>query len=331
LVGDETRIDWSRRERHPVALKIRLPDGPSGLYFVRLTADDGRVGFAPYVLLPDVLGRHRIAIVFPTNTWQAYNHRDVDGDGWGDTWYAVDSIKRVDLTRPYLHRGVPTRFLGYQAAFLRWLYKTHKNVDFLSDSELERLDGRRLSRLYGLMVFLGHHEYMTTHIFDVVERYRDLGGNLLFTSTTNFLWRIERHGHWITRMQQWRDLGRPEATLVGVQYLSNDYGRRQGRYVIVGAKRVPWAFRGTRLRNGDRFGHGGIEIDARSAASPPNTIVLARMPNLHGPGLSAEMTYYTTRAGAKVVASGTLNFAGTALEPNVSPVLENIWRQLARP
>ena len=26
-------------------------------------------------------GRHRVAVVLPTNTWQAYNRRDVDGDG----------------------------------------------------------------------------------------------------------------------------------------------------------------------------------------------------------------------------------------------------------
>jgi len=59
--------------------------------------------------------------------------------------------------------------------------------------------------------------------------------------------------------------------------------------------------------------------------------VLATMPNLQGFGYSPEMTYYSTRSGAKVFAAGTLNFAGTALEPQVSPVLENIWEQLARP
>jgi hypothetical protein len=100
---------------------------------------------------------------------------------------------------------------------------------------------------------------------------------------------------------------------------------------VVGAEAAPWAFRGTGMRDGDSFGHGGIEIDARTAASPRGTIVLATMPNLQGPGYSAEMTYYSTRAGAKVFAAGTLNFAGTALEPPVSALLENVWRQLARP
>jgi hypothetical protein len=330
-VGSSVGFNWYKTRNRSAALRIRLPRGPSGLYFARITADDGRVGFAPFVVLPQPLGRNRVAVIFPTNTWEAYNHRDVDGDGWGDTWYAVDSINRVDLTRPYLHRGVPTRFLGYQLGFLRWLYQTGKDVDFLSDAELESLGSRRLFGLYDLVVFLGHHEYMTTRAYDVAEGYRDLGGNLMFTSTTNFLYKVERRGHWIIRIRRWRELGRPEAGLIGTQYLSNDFGRHQGHYVVVGARRAPWAFSHTEFRNGDHFGHGGIEIDARAPASPPNTIVLADMPNLQGPGLTAEMTYYETSRGAKVFASGILNFAGTALDPDVSRVLENVWRRLARP
>ena len=80
--------------------------------------------------------------------------------------------------------------------------------------------------------------------------------------------------------------------------------------------------------NTSRFGHGGIEIDARAPASPPGTLLLATMKNLHGMGRSAEMTYYSTRSGARVFASGTLNFAGTALDPRVSALLENVWRHL---
>ncbi len=329
--GEETKIDWTRRSSHPGVLKLRVPSGPSGLYFARLDSRDGREGFAPFVLRPSTLGQHRVAVVFPTNTWEAYNHRDADGNGWGDTWYEVNSINTVDLTRPYLHRGVPTRFRGYEAGFLRWLYKTGKEVDFLSDDELQHVSGARLARLYDLVVFLGHHEYMTTQGYDVITRYRDLGGNLMFTSTTNFLYRVQRRGWRMIRTRPWRELGRSEAGLIGVQYLHNDGGKHQGKYVVVGAAQAPWVFAGTGLRDGDVFGHGGIEIDARAPSSPRGTIVLATMPDLHGRGLSPEMTYYATKAGAKVFAAGTLNFAGTALEPGVSAVLDNVWKMLSRP
>src|SRR3954471_15243679 len=328
--GRAWTIHWKRTARRG-ALRLRIPRGQSGLYFLRLQGRDGRTGFAPFVLLPRRFGTHRIAVVFPTHTWEAYNHRDVDGNGWGDTWYEVNSINTVDLTRPLLHHGVPTRFRGYEAGFVRWLYETGKQVDFITDSELDRLSGGRLARDYDLIVFLGHHEYMTSHAYDAATRYRNLGGNLMFTATTNFLYRIVRHGRFMVRTQQFRKLGRPEAALIGVQYLHNDGRKHMGRYEVVGQSRAPWAFAGTGLHDGDHFGMGGIEVDARTAESPPNTIVLARMPNLQGPGLSAEMTYYTTHSGAKVFAPGALNFSGTAMWPSMAIFFENVWDQLARP
>ena len=71
-----------------VGVPVRIGAWPSGLYFARLRAADGRVGFAPFVVRPRRLGEHRVAIVLPTLTWQAYNLRDENGDGRGDSWYA---------------------------------------------------------------------------------------------------------------------------------------------------------------------------------------------------------------------------------------------------
>ena len=33
---------------------------------------------------------------------------------------------------------------------------------------------------------------MTTHEYDAVKQYRDLGGNLVFLSANNFFWKIDR-------------------------------------------------------------------------------------------------------------------------------------------
>ena len=35
---------------------------------------------------------------------------------------------------------------------------------------------------------------MTTHEYDVVTRYRDLGGNLMFLSANNFFWKVDKQG-----------------------------------------------------------------------------------------------------------------------------------------
>ena len=87
-------------------IAVELGKWPSGLYFARLTAP-GRVGFAPFIVRPSRLGEHRVAVVLPTRTWQAYNFRDDGGDGKGDTWYATKGHLQSRLGRPYLNRGVP--------------------------------------------------------------------------------------------------------------------------------------------------------------------------------------------------------------------------------
>jgi hypothetical protein len=85
------------------------------------------------------------------------------------------------------------------------------------------------------------------------------------------------------------------------------------------------------LSNGDEFGRYGIEIDERTPASPRGTQLLAWIPNLIGPGRTAEMTYYETPAGAKVFAAGAINFAASLALPAVSRLLENVWARLSVP
>jgi hypothetical protein len=108
-----------------------------------------------------------------------------------------------------------------------------------------------------------------------------------------------------------------------VQYVGSNHGERQLPFVVEDP--VPWLFAGTGLARGDTFGRYGIEIDARTAASPPGTRVLARIPDLLAPGKTAEMTEYETPAGAKVFAAGAINFAASVDDPHVSRMLGNLW------
>ena len=127
-------------------VRVLVGDWPSGLYFARLRAADGRVGFAPFVVRPRWLGVHRVAVVLPTLTWQAYNLRDEDDDGIGDSWYAAWKVKTVRLGRPYLSRGVPYNFRRYDLPFLHWLARTGKDVDVLAQSDLESVAQRTRPR-----------------------------------------------------------------------------------------------------------------------------------------------------------------------------------------
>jgi hypothetical protein len=330
-------LDWTRWQSSPHSITFQIPDVPSGLYYLQFTGADGRVGYAPFVVRPAILGAtSRILVVLPTNTWEAYNFQDVDGNGYGDTWYAGPPNGRVDLARTYIARGAPPRFYRYDLPFLHWLYWSGKSAEFISDSDFDLIaNGEQLAHAYDLVVFEGHEEYVTSHEYDVVQRFRDLGGNLMFLSANNFFWKVDKTGQVLHKIGKWRDAGRPEAALIGVQYRANDDGQRQGLFTVQSATTAPWLWSGTGLGDGSTFGQFvggyGIEIDATAPSSPPGTLVLAQIPDLYGPGITAQMSYYETAAGAKVFAAGTLDFGGSATFWPVKQILDNLWARLSQP
>jgi len=311
------------------AIRVRMGAWPSGLYFARLTGRGGKVGYSPFVLRPVRLGAAPVAVVLSTMTWQAYNFHDDDRNGTLDTWYAGAAHAR--LGRPFENRGVIPHYKHYEQPFVRWLVARDKPVDYLADADLDAasVTGVRLARLYRLIIFPGHHEYVTAHEFEAVAAYRNHGGNLMFLSANNFFWRTVKHGNLMTRTARWRKLDRPEAALVGVQYFANDRGRHQGPWVVSDAPATEWIFAGTGLRPGMGFARGGIEADATTSRSPRGTQVLARIPNIFGDGRDAEMSYYELPNGARVFAAGAFTLAESVWSPPVDRLVENLWEALA--
>jgi hypothetical protein len=331
--GPPLRLRFRRGTENTV--RLRLGAWSSGLYFARLTAPGGRaVAYAPFVIRPAVYGSARIAVVLPTYSWQAYNFWDSDRDGRGDSWYVDARRHSVLLGRPFAGSGKPPHYRTQQRGFLRLLVHTGKQVDYLTDEDLERFaSGDDLARLYDLIVFSGHEEYVTTHIYDVTQRYRDLGGNLAFLSADNFFWRVDLKDRRLWRIQLWRNLGRPEAQLIGVQYRGNDRGGHVAPYVVTNAAAAPWLFGGLEATNGTVLGSAryGIEFDMTGPFSPPGTTVLATVtPGLGDGSILGQMTYYETAAGARVFAAGTLGFGGSD-NPVASVLFQNLWQHLTVP
>ena len=171
---------------------------------------------------------------------------------------------------------------------------------------------------------------MTAAEYHAVPEFRDRGGNLAFLSANNVFWRIDVHGQTMRRVAKWRDLGRPEAALIGVQYLANDRGRRK----------APWLVRpGPSPRGSSRASRGGTDSssprerrDRRDRAElTSGPALVAEIPNLFGPRLTAQMTYYETPAGAKVFAAGAFTLAANTYDPPVRRFLHNLWAGLSQP
>jgi hypothetical protein len=131
------------------------------------------------------------------------------------------------------------------------------------------------------------------------------------------------------RIRQLRDLGRPEASLLGVQYRANDRGERRAPWLVRRAPAASWLFAGIQPKHGNELGTAGIEIDATAPATPAGTQVVAEVPDLFGPGFTAQMTYYETPAAARVFAAGAFSLAGAVRDPQIARLLENLWARLA--
>ncbi len=304
---------------------------PSGDYVARLRWH-GHTAYAPFVLRPRRLGTEPVLVVEPTNTWHAYDVTD------GDSWYLTSSVHVIDLTNPFagtdvrggkVPTGLPEQFWRFDLGFLRWYWRSGYRADFVSDDDLERISqARELSR-YRLIVFAGHEEYVTSHTYDLITSYRDAGGNLAFLAANNFFYRVSVHGDTMVGRTRWRDLRRPEAALVGSQYVGWNESRYPNRpYRIVDTSAATWLFAGTQLHDGSLLGRYGIEIDEPDAASPPGTHILATIPNAFGPGKSANMTIYR-RGRSTVFDAGAINFGASAHWPTVSRLVSNLWAHLS--
>lgn len=317
---------------HPASrIRIRIGNWPSGLYFAMVRAPAGRVGYAPFVLAPARLGEHRIAVVMPTQTWQAYNFRDDNGDGKPDTWYAdPDHLTTARLYRPFENRGVPRHYKFYDEPFLRWLVHENIHVDVISDAELKATSGEALAHVYHVVIFPGHHEYVTQHEFSAITRFRDLGGDLVFLSADNFYAKIEIRDGVMHRVGWYRNLGEPESALIGVQYYAHDNGEHRGPWTIRPSVAGRWLFAGTGLKPGDTFSSGGIEADDVTRASPPGTEVVAEILDLFGDGRNAQMTYYETPRGAKVFAAGAFALTCSNWKSPVSRLARNLIDHMMR-
>ena len=234
------------------------------------------------------------------------------------------------LGRHYLGRGIPPHFRQYDLNFLHWLTWRNRGVDYIADSDIASgMNASTLARAYDLIIFPGHHEYVTPREYQVVRGYRSRGGNLTYLSANNFYWHTVRHGDLLRRTATFRSLGQPEEELMGAQYRANNGGQNQKPWVVVHAEVAPWLFAGTGLKNGSRFGRGGVEIDEIGQASPRGTKMIATIPHVIG-NLNAQMSFYE-KAGAKVFSAGAFTLAGQATSNDVSPLLDNLWRYMTKP
>ena len=308
-----------------------------GLYHVVARDPAGDEFRAPLVLRAPVrLDRpepHTALVVWPYLTWRAYNGYDADLNGIPDSWYQFWRQRRVSLRGPILRNGVED---DHSAAlpFSRWLCsRPAVRTQHVTDVELARLPPKMLKR-YSAIVFPGHTEYYEPATYDLLRRYRDGGGNLVFLQANPFYRqvRLDREHNAAVMTDYDAREGRSDFALAGVGYDGCCFPRARAEpYVAAIGRdygRVRWLFRGTGIGPGERFGIAASESDRIDPQLTPRDHVAAAQAVIEGKRGAIHATMVWSHAGrGSVFATGNYTFMrmGRGL---TYKLLDNVWRKL---
>jgi hypothetical protein len=317
----------------------------SGIYLAMLSTASHQASI-PFVVRDD----SRLAdfvYVMPFMTYHAYNaypNTATTGKSFFDysskgANTVVGSTRAVKLS---LSRPVRVTFFedenDWEGPLFRWLEKSGYNVKYVTDHDLHTATVDQYALTRGVLI-AGHNQFWTSQMFTLAEQMRDRGVNLAFfgadsvndqirlePSTTNTPNRtmvfydapsIDPVTDPLLKTGDFRRVGRPEQTLIGVQYANyNDAANPQRPLVIQNAS--AWVYSGTGFITGTQVpGLVGFSVDFLHAefTKPVSTsyTILASSPftgvDPITVTINAVSSIYQAPSGAYVFASGTLGWS----------------------
>jgi N,N-dimethylformamidase beta subunit-like, C-terminal len=315
-----------------------LPRGlATGLYHYDVTDPAGDRFVAPVVVrngsFPlDHPPSHTALLVWPYLSWRAYNAYDADLNGIPDSWYQFWRQRRVSVVGTLLPHGHED---DHQAVlpFSRWLCSRHPRAESITDVELRNVPLSTLRR-YAAVIFPGHSEYYEPATYDLLKRYRDGGGNLVFLQANPFYRqvRLDRAHNALVMTDFDAREGRSDFELAGVGYDGCCFPRSRARPYVAAIgpdfERVRWLFRGTGIGAGQSFGHAGSESDRIDPELTPRDHVVAARAIVAGKRGVINAALVWSHAGkGQVLATGNYDFLRMG-RPLTWTLLDNVWRKL---
>ena len=316
---------------------LYVPSGePGGLYHAVATDPAGDSFQAPVVVrsgLPlDKPEPHTALVVWPYLTWRAYSAYDADLNGIPDSWYQFWRQRRVSLRGPLLRGGVEDDHKA-AAPFSRWLCSRSVRTQHVTDVELGRLPLSTLKR-YSAIVFPGHTEYYEPATYDLLMRYRNGGGNLIFLQANPFYRQVRpdpEHNAIVMTDYDARE-GRSDFAIAGVGYDGCCFPHaRAAPYVAATGRdydRVRWLFRGTGIGPGDSFGIAASESDRIDPELTPRDHVVAGRAIIAGKRgvINAALVWSHAGRGSSFA---TGNYTFMRMNKGLTyKLLDNVWRKL---
>jgi len=330
----------------------------SGVYIVKLHASDNAESDCLFV----VRSRRpaRLLVEIPTASYEAYNAWGGDslypgGSGRVGVTGATQGVE-VSYDRPYESQTGAGQFFIREVAIVRFLERYGYPVSYTTIDSIDRSPGQVVG--VRALMDVGHSEYWSERAEQAFAWARDHGTSLIFISSDTMAWRVRfapatsassqagQADHRIIAYKESaaRDPDRAQpsglfplggANLVGSAYNGCITARvpqvgppvyRYGTWAPNPALRPRWLFAHSGVTTSTRIpGIVGYELDQRTAATPPGTVLLGSSAGVHCQGtdepspvrgVAAETTMYTARSGALVFATGTLGWL-YALSPVV--------------
>lgn len=287
--ADSTGCGW------PVRYLLEIPVGwKSGVYASLFTINgvSTEILFIVTARFPGSTSKTLMSIV--TTTSQAYNN-------WGGkSLYDFNSTDGRRETRVSFHRPITSfaRFFdSYEYHFIRWLEKVGIDVEFCSSLDIH--SGTIEIDNYQLFLSVGHDEYWSMEMRNLVEDFVARGGNAAFFGANTCWWQIRfdsnnddqmicykcedaaetiprdpiadpalKTCHWFTSPGP----SRPENSLTGLSYRSGGFRDDvSNNFDFIVRDASSWVFAGTSVSNGAAFGSEdniiGYETDAAEFTS----------------------------------------------------------------
>jgi len=349
-VTGETECNWS------TTYSLNIPaDWTTGVYTAVLTNQTGWKTEVLFVVRDD----NRVAdflYTVPVLTYAAYNNYPnwstttskslYDNSSFGaNTVVGTTRAAKSSLDRPIHHQ-----FGGWLGSdwteihLVAWLEKMGYNVSYTTDVDLDAMNKADLLNYKGLL-FGGHSEYWTNNMFQKVEGARDAGINLAFFGSNAAHWQvrleksakgnnsrsvvcykdtaltdIDPNTNAALKTKNFRNLGKPEQTLVGVQYpMAGWYLPNINQPPLIIKNSDHWLFDNTSLTDGSEIPYLlGYEIDNLDPAypgpklkTPTSQTIFSEAPftNTLGTLFTAQSSIYQAPSGAWVFGAGTMSWS----------------------
>ena len=319
-------------------------DWPPGAYLLKLVSSARGSSYVPLTVRDDD-AHADLLVVNAVTTWQSYNQ-------WGAcSLYSCGGLTsrnrgvKVSFDRPYARQfgDGSADYLDHEQPLIALAEELGIDLAFATSIDLH--EHPDLATRYRGVLSLGHDEYYSTRMRQALVDARDKGVNLAFFGANA----VYRHIRFepaadgradrvmvnyrtgddpIGRSDQseitveWRMQGKPEAQLVGIQYLCANLHAD-----LVVSSAAHWIWAGAGVREGQALRDlVGNEADGRFRAfSPGNLDLLAQSPVVcdRKTKSMAHTSYYSASSGAGVFASGTIWWV-CALEAQFCSRPENV-------